>query len=64
MLIDPTHEVHCFGGVRMLFRGLEGLFVGRGGFGGDFVAMGIVLLFVKLLRPALRILVTFLFMEG
>ncbi len=30
--VDPTHEVHCFGGVRMLFRGLEGLFVGRGVF--------------------------------
>jgi hypothetical protein len=33
-------------------------------FGGDFVAMGIVALFVKLLRPMVQILVTFLFMEG
>jgi hypothetical protein len=48
----------------MLFRGLEGLIVGEEFFGGDFVAMGIVAFFVKLLRPAVRILVTFLFKKG
>ena len=32
LYVYPTHEVHCFGGDRMLFRGLEGLFVGRGVF--------------------------------
>ncbi len=28
----PTHVVDCFGGVRMLFMGVEGLFVVRGVF--------------------------------
>jgi hypothetical protein len=32
LYIYPTHVVHCFGGVRMLFRGLEGVFVGHGVF--------------------------------
>jgi hypothetical protein len=29
LYVYPTHVVDCFGGVRMLFMGLEGLFVGR-----------------------------------
>jgi hypothetical protein len=32
LYVYPTDVVHCFGGVRMFFRGLEGLFVGRGVF--------------------------------
>jgi len=32
LYVYTTHVVHCFGGVMMLLRGLEGVFVGLGVF--------------------------------